>query len=322
MKNLIFSCCFLFAFTLQAQTDVNLILNHQFDGVPFVYSAIYLDDQGRAVEFNRVQYYMSSFELIHDGAQTTPLTSLYVLTNANVSNYPLGNFNVTDVEGFNFDLGVDYSANHGNSSNYPLSHPLAPQTPLMDWGWPSGYFFLVLNGKVDNNADGVPETPFEMNAIGDMMLKDVDLILSASPTTNTIDITLNVRIENWIKNIDLATVGITHNSGSTNQTMCANTITRQVFEALQITGISQIEIPSYITTDYTMAYAPVLNYKLSAKSDYSLAIRDINGKLIIQEEHLGFEGNYFIKKELKSGIYFATFSGNSKLLTHKFVVQR
>ena len=309
---------------MQAQNDVNLILNHQFDGVAFVYNDIYADDSGRAIRFDRVQYYMSSLEIIHDGGQTTALTDVYVLTNGNVSNYPLGSYNVNSIEGFNFDLGVDYASNHGNSSNYPPSHPLATQTPLMDWGWPSGYFFLVLNGAVDNDGDGTPETNFEMNAVGDMMLNEVDLTVTSTPITNVIDITLNVNIENWIKHIDLPSVGYDHSSSTTNQVMCANTNNYQVFEPVQqpTTGITQPKVPSYITTDYSMPYAPVLNYSLSNKATYSLLITDVSGKQIIREDQVGFEGNYFIKKELKSGVYFATFSNNSEVITHQFIVQR
>ena len=41
-----------------------------------------------------------------------------------------------------------------------MSHPLGPKTPPMDWGWPSGYFFLVLDDKVDNTGDGTPNKLF------------------------------------------------------------------------------------------------------------------------------------------------------------------
>ncbi len=301
-----------------------IILNHQFDGVAFVYNDVYADDSGRAIRFDRVQYYMSSLEIIHDGGQTTTLTDVYVLTNGNVSNYSLGNYNVNNIEGFNFNLGVDSVANHGNTSNYSTLHPLGPQTPKMDWDWPAGYFFLLLDGKVDNDGDGTPEKTFQMRAIGDMMLKEVDLTVSSTPTTGVINITLNVHVDKWIKNIDVAAVGIDHSSSLTNQSMCENTNTNQVFEPYQepSTGISLPKKTSYITSDYSMTYAPVLNYSLSYKESYSLLITDINGKRIIEEEQIGFEGNYFILKELKSGVYFATFLCNSEVITHKFIVQR
>jgi len=267
---------------------------------------------------------MSTLDIIHDGGQTTPLTDLYVLTRGNVSNYSLGNYNVDSIEGFNFDLGVDSAANHGNTANFSSTHPLGPQTPKMDWDWPSGYFFLLLDGKVDNNGDGTPEKLFQMRAIGDMMLKNVDLVLTSNPVANIIDITLNVHIDKWIKNIDVAIAGVDHSSSASNQTMTSNTNTFQVFEPYQppTTGISPTRAPSYITSDYSMPYAPVLNYSLSNKTSYSLLITDINGKQVIFEKQIGFEGNYFILKELKSGMYFATFSCNSEAITHKFIVRR
>jgi hypothetical protein len=322
MKKIITLILIFSGLIVTAQNDVNLILNHQFNGTPFAYNNIYTDDQGRAVKFSRVQYYMSSIEVVHDGNQTTPLTDVYVLGSANVSNYYLGNFNISNVEEFNFDLGVDYAANHGNSSDYTAPHPLSPQTPLMDWGWPSGYFFFVIDGYVDDNNDGVPNKMFQMRALGDVMLRDVDMTASSISGTGSIDINLDVNIEKWITNIDLATTGIDHSSSANNQNVATNTVTYSVFNNSTTTGIYSNINNSYITTDYSMTYAPVLNYKLGDNTNHSLTILDSKGRVVAEEESLGFEGSYFVKQELNSGIYYAIFQNNSNAITHKFIVKR
>ena len=291
-----------------------------------VYNDNYTDDQGRAVNFNRVQYYLSSLVITHDGGQTTPLTDVYVLTNGNVSYYPLGSFAIDSVESIKLDLGVDAVANAGNTSNYPSSHPLGPQSPVMDWNWPSGYFFLVLNGQVDSDADSTPDKVFEMNAIGDVMLTNVEVTVSSGAVGNTLDIAMDVHVDNWINNIDLTSVSVDHSSSNTNQEMCQNTDTYTVFEGIEqapLVGVEKAKGPrSYVTADYTMAYAPVLNYNLSSKLPSTLVITDASGKRVIEEANVGFEGNYFILKELKSGVYFATFSNEKEILTCKFLVQR
>ena len=309
-------------FVANAQNDINLVLNHQFNGTPFAYNDLYADDQGRAISFNRVQYYMSSIAVVHDGGQSTSLTDVYVLGSANVSNYFLGNFSVDNIEEFNFNLGVDYAANHGNSSNYATPHPLSPQAPLMDWGWPSGYFFLVIEGKVDDNNDGTPNKMFQMHSIGDVMLRDVDVVATAGATAGSIDLALNVNIEKWIKNIDLETVGFQHNSGTINQSVASNTATFSVFENASATGVDDINANTYVVTDYAMAYAPILNYKLVARTNNSLTIIDAQGRVVVEEKNVGFEGSYFVKQELNSGIYYAVFSNAANTLTHKFVVKR
>ena len=310
------------SFVVNAQNNINLVLNHQFDGSPFVYNDVYADDQGRAVSFERVQYYMSSIAVVHDGAQSTDLTDVYVLGAANVSNYFLGNYTVNNIEQLNFNLGVDYASNHGNSSNYAAPHPLSPQAPLMDWGWPSGYFFLVIDGKVDNTGDGIPNKMFSMRCLGDVMLRGIDIAATAVAYAGNIDLALDVNIEKWIKNIDLVAVGIDHSSSSNNQNVATNTNTFSVFENSASTGVNDVKVNAYIATDYAMAYAPILNYKLEARTNNSLTILDAQGRVVVEEKDLGFEGSYFVKQELNSGMYYAVFSNPTKTLTHKFVVKR
>jgi hypothetical protein len=111
---------------------------------------------------------MSSIKITHDGGQVTPLTGIYILAEGNVTNYSIDStYDITSIEKIAFDIGVDYVANHGNTSNWSPSHPLGPKTPPMDWGWPAGYFFLILDGKVDNTGDGSPNLSFQLECFGD-----------------------------------------------------------------------------------------------------------------------------------------------------------
>ena len=54
-----------------AQTQINLQLNHTYNDQAIVYGESYVDAQNRAVEFSRIRYYLSSFEVVHDGGQVT-----------------------------------------------------------------------------------------------------------------------------------------------------------------------------------------------------------------------------------------------------------
>ena len=178
MKKLVLFCLILLlADTIHSQTSISLKLNHLFSGSPLVLNQEYEDSQERLVKLSRVRYYLSSIKITHNGGQITPLTNVYVLGEGNVSNYTIeGDYDINSVEKIQFDLGVDYEANHGNTSNYDSQHPLGPKTPLMDWGWPSGYFFLVLHGSVDDNNDGSPNKLFQIESFGDELLKTVDPI--------------------------------------------------------------------------------------------------------------------------------------------------
>ena len=306
-----------------SQVDINLILNHQFNGQPFLYSQDYQDENGNTINISRLQYYVSSIEIIHNSGVNSPLSDVYVLANGNVSNYYLGNFNINNVEKLEFDLGVDYDANHGNSSNYSSQHPLGPQSPLMAWGWPAGYFFLVIDGTIDDNNDGIPNKSFQLRALGDNMLQDVGYLTNTyNQNNNTINLILDVNINSWLSGIDLINAGIDHSGSANNLLMCNNTTTNQVFQPSNLTSLSdKIEIID-ITTDYNFKYAPTINYSLNKNSEFNLKIINSNGLLVLESDNVGFEGNYFVRKELQSGFYFAIFYNQTHSYKHKFIVTR
>ena len=312
-----------------AQNSIKLELNHIFRGQPLVYNQSFTDYQDRAVNFYPVRYYMSSIKITHDGGQVTPLTGIYILGEGNVTNYSIDStYDITSIEKIAFDIGVDYDANHGNTSNWSASHPLGPKTPPMDWGWPAGYFFLILDGKVDNTGDGSPNLSFQLECFGDDLLRTIDPITFEEPITainSEITLPLYVNIERWFKQMDFETIGIQHGSGAPNISVVDNTNAQNVFttspaETVNIT--TQLDELAFISVDYRMPYAPTLFYKLP-KSNYSLSIIDMSGRRMVDEKNIGFEGNYFVKSELPTGIYFAIFTsemGYQK--SQQFIVTR
>ncbi|MBL6729776.1 MAG: hypothetical protein ISP74_02595 [Bacteroidia bacterium] len=306
-----------------SQVDVNLILNHQYNGEQFMYSQNYQDENGNVINISRLQYYISSIELTDNSELNIPLSDVYVLANGNVSNYSLGSFDVSSVSKLEFDLGVDYTTNHGNSNNYPSDHPLGPQSPLMDWGWPAGYFFLVIDGTIDDNGDGIPNKQFQLRSLGDIMLQNVDYLNGAYESlNNSINLALNVNIEKWLSGIDLINVGIDHSSSGNNLSMCNNTINNQVFQTINPASTDYFNNVIDITTDYNISYAPTINYKLNNNLDFNLKIFNSIGQLVLKTDNVGFEGNYFIRKELKNGNYFAVFYNDQFNYKHKFTVIR
>jgi hypothetical protein len=304
-----------------AQTQINLQLNHTYNDQAIVYGESYVDAQNRAVEFSRSRYYLSSFEVVHDGGQVTSLDDVYVLAHANISSYDLGSYNIESVERLRFNVGVDYDANHDNSSNYTSSHPLGPQSPLMDWGWPSGYFFFDLNGAADGNDNGTANSNFEFRGFGDNLLRSVELNYSASVASGIINLPTQVSLDRWIGQQDLVQIGINHGSTPAHSTYMNNINSNSVFTTGAAASIS-LEIPSYIYVDYSMPYAPVLNYQLPQNQSYSLYVYDVSGRLMFKEDNLGYQGNYFILKELNSGAYIANFVGQNHSQSKRFIVNK
>ena len=330
MKNL-FLLSFLVSLgiTTHSQNTIQLKLSHLFKGDALAFNQNYQDSQDRAVELTRVRYYLSSIKVTHDGGQVTPLTDVYVLGEGNVSNYIIdGSYDINSVEKIQFDLGVDSLANHGNTSNYDAQHPLGPKTPLMDWGWPSGYFFLVLHGSVDSDNNGSPNQGFQIESFGDILLRtanSIDYSEAITAQNNKIEIPIYVNVDRWFADMDFATIGFNHGAYQPNKDAADNTVAENVFTAgppNQVNIQEQFNKISFVTTDYSMPYAPVLFFKLP-KSNYSLSIIDVNGRRVVQQDNIGFEGNYFVKSELQTGIYFAIFTSfNGYQKTHQFIVNR
>ena len=324
---LIFKNYFVLAFAFAscfgyAQNQISLELNHTFNQQALVYGESYSDDFGRTIEFSRIRYYLSSFEIVHDGGQVTALDDLYVLAHANISSYDLGNHDIETVEKLRFDVGVDYDANHDNSSNYTSSHPLGPQTPLMDWGWPSGYFFFDFNGATDTNENGIANSNFEFRGFGDQLLTSVELNYNTSVSGGEINLSTQVMLDRWVGDLDLEEIGIFHGNTNLHRTFMDNAINNVVFVTGVSASTSSLQIPSYVYVDYSMAYAPVLNYQLPENQSYSIFVYDVSGRLVFQDNNLDHQGNYFILKELNSGTYIAKFVGKNHSQSKRFVVSR
>jgi hypothetical protein len=306
-----------------SQKEIVLRLSHALNDSSFKYNENFEVD-GNKNYYTRLQYYLSGFELEHDAGQLTILNNVYVLASGHISNYYLGNFNISSIESISFDVGVDQIANSGNTTNYSAQHPLGPKSPPMDWGWPSGYFFVVTNGFTDIDNDNIPETNFELHALGDMMLSPVDPIyLSGTNLNDTIYIDLIVNTERFISGINLSSVGADHSSSSDNLTMCNNSSTMNIFEAgyIDVTTLKENNVSSdYIFLDYTLAFAPTINYHFESNNKVNLRITDINGKIHINEKNLVSQGSFFPLKELATGIYIVTIDNGTNKIFKKFNV--
>lgn len=306
-----------------SQKEIVLRLSHALNDSSFKYNQIFEVD-GNKNYYTRLQYYLSGFELEHDAGQSTLLNNVYVLASGHISNYYLGNFNISSLESISFDVGVDQIANSGNTTNYSAQHPLGPKSPPMDWGWPSGYFFVVTNGFTDTDNDNIPETNFELHALGDMMLNPIDPIyLSGTNLNDTIYIDLIVNTERLVSGIDLSSVGADHSSSADNLTMCNNSSTMNIFEPGYIDGTSLKEnnvSSDYIFLDYTLSFAPTIHYHFESNSKVNLQITDINGKIHIHEKNLVSQGSFFPLKELATGIYIVTIDNGTNRILKKFNV--
>lgn len=307
--------------TASAQTTLELNLNHQFDGSAFQYGTVY-QFEGRAIRLDRVQYYLSGFEITHDGGQTTSMPDTYVLGSGNVSSYSLGQETFTTLEGISFDLGVDAARNSMGTSSWPQGHPLSSQSPSMDWSWPSGYFFWTIEGVVDDNGDGTPNKLFQFHGLGNQLLRDVDPFTGWSLSGSTVTVAIDVNVADWLKGINLETVGFSHDGGPNNVAVADNTNPETVFTASGTLGLDEASMSDHsIYADYTMAYAPTIYYDLATGEKVDIRVVDMSGTVVLEAKDQNPEGNYFVRKELPDGTYLINFSNGTINEQFRFVVQ-
>jgi hypothetical protein len=323
MKKSILSLLICASITSIAQTDVNLNLIHEFNGVPFAYGQYYLDAVGNNIEFNRVQYYLSDIALESSVSQQVPVVDEVQLISGNISNYPLGSVSVTNVTGINFNVGVPNALNHADITLQPTGHPLSYQSPSMHWGWTSGYRFLVIEGKVDDNGDGTPNKLFQFHVVGDQFLTAVDVTSAAVMNGADLDINLTVNVADWLKNMNMINAGINHGSQAINGQVMNNTNPETVFEGNVATGIiTESKSVNQLIVDYEYSYAPTLFYSIGGATNASILITDLNGRIISNETQLPAAGNYFINKELSKGLYVVRLIGdNDHIETTKMFIK-
>lgn len=316
-----FAACLSCAIALYGQNDINLKLHHHVDGATFQYGDIYNFD-GQTVRFSRVQYYLSGFEITHDGGQMTSMPDAYVLGSANITDYSLGQENFTMLEGIDFNLGVDSIRNAMNTSAWPSGHPLATQNPAMDWNWPDGYFFWVIDGKVDSDFDGQPDLSFSLHGMGNHLLTPVNGFSGLNSSGSPAIVELYVNIADWLEGIQLRYVGVAHNGLHDNQNVAGNTNPESVFTVDIPLSLDETKIQaSNIYADYTLPYAPTIYYNLVTQERVQIAVMDATGRILLEAQDQPNEGNFFVRKELPDGTYIIRFSNAGTNENFRFMVK-
>lgn len=184
---LLIFCVLALCFDANAQKEVKLNINHFLGGSSFAFNQNHSNDLIEPIQWERMEYYLSNFRIVHDGGQVIYMDDVWLLVDAgNDSIFSLGSFNgVTNIEALRFAVGVNPEVNHLDPSTYAADHPLAHQLPSMHWGWTSGYRFIAIEAVELNNNQTV-----EVHTIGDELYDS----LSISPATYTVQDTITMEI--------------------------------------------------------------------------------------------------------------------------------
>ncbi len=281
---------------------------------------------GKKVKLTRAEFYISEVEVRHADNTTTPLTDQYILVNAAdpAAEFDLGQWPVDAAHGLTLHLGVAPSVNHNDPAAWPADHPLAPQNPTMHWGWSAGYRFMAIEGKVDNNGDGVPESDFEFHSLGDVLYKTVELTGVETAENGALHLHLTLDYVQLFKNMTMSGSLYQHGSGSLNQQMMTNAAT-EGFLAMPQASATQDVLANSLQVSVSpnpFTVEALIRYELPATTGaLTMVVTNSLGQVVRSLGGLPASGTQrFEKGALPKGIYQIAFYENGALLARKQVV--
>lgn len=203
----------------QAQKNVTLSITHKLGANNFAFNTTAQNDLMQNFRITRVNYYISGIEIVHDGGISTPVPNKYILAkdSNNVSEL-LGSFDVTNVEGIKFSIGVESPTNNADPSLQPPGSPLALQEPSMHWGWAAGYRFVALEGKTGANFN----TTFELHGFGNANYFQQTVSAPGVVNGNNITINLDADYTQALKGINVTSGPIKHGVNQEDLDMLKN----------------------------------------------------------------------------------------------------
>jgi hypothetical protein len=306
---------FIIAISGSTQKNVQLNLNHLIGNQELELGAAYeMDGQYQfPYKIDRLQYYISEITLIHDGGQRTKVNDVWLLVTAPETKvFDLGDFNINNIEGIEYYVGVNDEVNFLDPSSYPDGHPLANQSPSMHWGWAAGYRFAALEGY---SGDGF-FLNYQIHSLGEANYKKVSLGLNAVNSGDDINIYLDADYENIFDKINFSKLVFIHGfDGMASELM--NILGKNVFSASEISSVNE-----EIYTDTKFLVSNIADNQIlritDLPGDFEISILNTQGQLIHKQL---ISGNEEIQLT-ESGFYFGYFSQNGRLIkTEKILVR-
>ncbi len=299
-----------------AQTNVYLSIDHKLGNQAFAFQTAATNNLGNQFDVKRLQYYISSIELVHDGGTVTPVTDKYMLVNANDSTYEsLGSFNVTNLEAIRFGIGVDAAKNHLNPASYPSNHPLAPKSPSMHWGWAGGYRYMALEGKAGSSLSFT----YELHTVDTSNYFIQTIATSGNANGNDLVITLIGDYTRILENINVSSGIVVHGSGGAAREALIN-FAWHVFTSSE--GNAAMDIETFSIEQFSISPNPASRFQpisvTGLPENSSVLLTDITGR----KHSIEINNGQFSVSSLPPGMYFLSVLVNDEALTtRKFIIK-
>lgn len=192
-----------------AQKDIYLKINHLLGTESFALDKISQNNLGNQFTFSRLDYFISSITLHHDGVENLSLPEIYILVSKGEEvNVFLGNLPIAILDSISFYVGVDSANNHADPTTWPANHALAPKFPEMHWGWAAGYRFVAIEGKSGSNL----QFDYQIHSLGDQLYKPTTITTGGDEVNGDIIVELDADYSQGLKDININKNLIVHGS--------------------------------------------------------------------------------------------------------------
>ncbi len=315
------------AASTHAQTTNQIILSfsHRAGGDSLVLNeTVFNIWNGKAVSLSRADFYVSEIEMFHSTPPIhhTPLTDQYLLVSAKSpdTKFDLGTWPVDALHGVYLRFGVPKAVNHNDPAAWPNDHPLAPKNPTMHWGWSAGYIFMAINGKVDNDNDGIPEAYFEYHSLGDTLYQRTQVDGGNLAQNGVLRLNFVLDYVQLFKNLDLDPYLYVHGSGALNRTMLTNAATQKFITLPTLTATGDLsENSRRVQTAPNPATAETqISWDLPAAGPLQLIVTNTLGQTVHTRTSLPASGAIRLETAtLPNGLYQCGFSENGELVARK-----
>jgi hypothetical protein len=136
---------------------VHLSLGFHWGDPDFVIGQTYTDGAGHAIQVNALKFFLSETHLENSGSIIADFHDSFILADAaEEGSFILGAASPGSFDHVEIVIGLDSATNHAD--------PTMAEAPLddasMHWSWnpAAGYKFLLLEGRVDDDGDGVVDS--------------------------------------------------------------------------------------------------------------------------------------------------------------------
>lgn len=290
------------------QKEVYFQVNHFLGDQTLTIGDSGTNDLGSKFTISRLDYYISSISLHHDGGQITNIKNKYILvSNAQKVNELLGDYPIQVLDSITFSIGVDSVNNHADPTLWPAGHPLAPRFPDMHWGWAAGYRFVALEGK----SGSALQFDYQLHALGNQFYKPRTLVTSGQEINGDLVISLDADYAQALKGINMNRNVFVHGSNKEviplmdnfNHEIFTVSETTSSVKDVNITKLKMYPNPAFDgRVTITLTEEQVINA--------ALIIRDITGKEVSQVQKPTLSNEIWIEN---SGLYSIDLLQSGKL---------